>query len=631
MDRVDTIVYSVSALLQLAAIVFALRVSSDVKDRRPWLVMVAALLVMLGARLVAMKVPIQSREHINPFIATIISTLLLVALFAVRRVAWAERQSRMAAEKNAAERDESESRYRLLYDLSPDSKFVIASGRIAFVNKAALNMFGAKSAEEMIGRSPIDFIAPASRTSAEARIAHLLNVGGTVAPVYEDWLRLDGVVVPVESLAAAAAWRGAPGVQVILRDISERKRIEDEKTHLLASERAARSAAEHASQMKDQFLATVSHELRTPLTAIVGWSHLLQGNYDENDLKQGLATIERNARLQTRLIEDLLDMSRIISGKLRLDVQRLMPARIIEAAISSVRPAANAKGIDLQKVLDPGAGPVAADPGRLQQIVWNLLSNAIKFTPRGGKIQVMLGRVNSHIELTVADSGQGIPANFMPFLFNRFRQADATTTRKHGGLGIGLAIAKQLVDLHGGEIRAQSDGEGRGASFTVCLPLQAVQGEIDKIDSEQPLTSAAVAALNAVGDHLQGVTVLVVDDEADARDLIRRVLEAYKVEVLTAGSAAEALPILRSRKPDVLLSDIGMPEIDGYEFLRQVRLMSPENGGKIPAIALTAFARSEDRTRALMSGYQVHVSKPVEPSELLATVASVAGRAAQSS
>ncbi len=597
MDRVDTIVYSISAVLQLAAILFALRMSGEVNDRRPWLMLAAALLVMFAARLLALKVPLQTREHINPFIATTISLLLLISLFAIRKVAWAERMSRQAAVKSAAERDESEGRYRLLFDLSPDAKFVIADGKIAFVNKAAVKMFGAGRVEDMLGRSPVDFIAPRSRTGAQARMNRLLEEGGSVAAVYEDWLGVDGSTIPVESLAAAASWHGGRGVQIILRDISERKRAEDEKSRLLASERAARSAAEHANRMKDEFLATLSHELRTPLNAIVGWSQLLKAGYDEKDLEQGLATIERNARLQTRLIEDLLDMSRIISGKLRLDIQRVMPSKIIEAATESIRPAAQAKGINLEQILDPNAGPVAADPGRLQQIVWNLLSNAIKFTPKGGHIQVQLARVNSHVELSVADNGQGIAPQFMPYLFDRFRQADPSTTRRHGGLGIGLAITKQLVDLQGGEISAHSDGEGHGASFRVTLPLYVLRGEIDKGDGEFTRTTAAMDALNASRMSLQGLKILVVDDEQDARDLIKRMLEGCNASVITAGSAAEAMPILQSQKLDVLVSDIGMPEIDGYEFIKQVRSMPPEEGGKTPAIALTAFARSEDRTR----------------------------------
>ncbi|MGA2442480.1 MAG: ATP-binding protein [Tepidisphaeraceae bacterium] len=400
---------------------------------------------------------------------------------------------------------------------------------------------------------------------------------------------------------------------------------------MLASERAARSAAEHTSRMKDEFLATMSHELRTPLNAIVGWAHLLlQRNPDANDLQQGLSTIERNARVQTRLIEDLLDMSRIISGKLRLDMQRVLPVTIIEAAIDSLKPAADAKGVRLEKMLDPLAAPVAGDPGRLQQVVWNLLSNAIKFTPKGGRVQVILERVNSHVELTVADTGQGIAPEFLPFVFDRFRQGDSSTTRKQGGLGIGLAIAKQLVELHGGTIRATSPGNGQGSSFIVQLPLMVVHAQPGDAERLHPRAAAGIVPAAASRSQLQGVKVLVVDDEPDARELIKRVLEDCKAQVLTAGSAAEAMPILLQQKPDVLLSDIGMPQVDGYDFLRQVRAMTAQSGGKIPAIALTAFARSEDRTRALMSGYQVHVSKPVEPAELVATVASVMGRTGES-
>lgn len=570
--------------------------------------------------------PLEFRQHFAPFISTFISGLLLIALFAIRRVTFAERRSKLAAAQSATERDESEGRYRSLVKLSPDALFVNSDGRIAYVNAAAVKYFGARDASEILGRSPLDLTGGESRPAVETRFRELLAKGGSVPLANEGWLRMDGSVVPVESIAAVVPWRGGSAIQVILRDISERKRAEEERSQLLASERAARGAAERASRMKDEFLATLSHELRTPLNAIVGWSHLLlQGNNDADDLKRGLSTIERNARVQAQLIEDLLDMSRIISGKLRLDVQRVAPVIFVEAAIDSVRPAVEAKGIRLEKMLDPLAGPVAADPSRLQQVVWNLLSNAIKFTPKGAKIQVILERVNSHIELTVADTGQGIAPEFLPFVFDRFRQADASTTRKQGGLGIGLAIAKQLVELHGGSIRVTSLGEGQGSTFVVQLPLTVVHAQADEGEHLHP-RAARTAGVDGPRVQLQGVKVLVVDDEQDARELIKRILLESKAEVLTAGSAAEALPILQAQKPDVLLSDIGMPHVDGYDFLRQVRSMNVERGGRIPAIALTAFARSEDRTRALMSGYQVHVAKPVEPGELVATVASVVGR-----
>ena len=412
-------------------------------------------------------------------------------------------------------------------------------------------------------------------------------------------------------------------------DITEERNRAEEREALLKSEQSARAEAERASRMKDEFLATLSHELRTPLNAILGWSHLLRrdghNESDRDTLQEGLTVIERNARMQTQLIEDLLDMSRIISGKVRLDVQTVNPCAVIEAAIETVTPAAAAKGIRLQKVLDGSAGPISGDPNRLQQVVWNLLSNAIKFTPKGGRVQATLERVNSHIEITVTDTGNGIAPDFLPHVFERFRQADGSTTRRYGGLGLGLAIVKHLVELHGGNVRVKSPGEGQGSTFTVDLPLVVVHREHTEEKRVHPRTPQ-FSPLEENCTSLQGLKVLVVDDEPDARSLIKRLLEECKAVVFTAGSAAEALPIIERDQPDVLLSDIGMPETDGYEFLRQVRALGSERGGKLPAIALTAFARSEDRTRALLAGYLVHVAKPVEPHELIATVASVGGR-----
>ncbi|HVT27524.1 MAG TPA: PAS domain S-box protein [Lacipirellulaceae bacterium] len=401
------------------------------------------------------------------------------------------------------------------------------------------------------------------------------------------------------------------------------RRAAEERNHLLSAERAARSDAERINLMKDEFLATLSHELRTPLSAILGWSQVLSmGKVDEQELREGLEAIERNARAQTALIEDLLDMSRIISGKIRLDVQWTELAPIVEAAIESVRPSAQAKGILLRKILDPLAGPVAGDPTRLQQVVWNLLTNAIKFTPKGGKVDVMLERVDSHLEITVHDSGVGIKPEFLPMVFERFRQADASTTRTYGGLGLGLSIVKHLIELHGGAVRAKSPGEGQGATFIVSLPLAPFRsGEI----REHPTTSKP-GPIDCETVDLAGIKVLVVDDEPDARSLIHRVLTHCQAEVITAANVNEAMSLLKKHRPNVLISDIGMPEIDGYQFLRQVRQLPPDEGGRTPAIALTAFARSEDRTRAMMAGFQVHVAKPIEPQELLATVGSLIGR-----
>lgn len=399
----------------------------------------------------------------------------------------------------------------------------------------------------------------------------------------------------------------------------------EERKLLLERERAARAEAERTGELKDEFLATLSHELRTPLSAILGWSMILrQPGRGAEDLRQGLDTIERNARVQTQLIEDLLDMSRITSGKVRLDIQPVEPIVFIEAALDTVRPAADAKGIRIEKVLDSAAGPISGDPDRLQQVIWNLMSNAIKFTDKGGKVQVLLQRVNSHIEISVADTGIGIKPEFIPHVFDRFRQGDASTTRTHGGLGLGLAIVKNLVELHGGTVRVESAGEGRGTTFSVELPIIVVHrgGSAGRSHPKTPQTRPFEFAAS----ELAGLTVLVVDDEQDARHLIERVLADCGATVITAGSPTEALAILIAGNVDVLISDIGMPEVDGYEFLRRVRNLPEGRGRSLPAIALTAFARSEDRTRALRAGFRVHLAKPVEPAELVASVASLGGR-----
>ena len=401
----------------------------------------------------------------------------------------------------------------------------------------------------------------------------------------------------------------------------------EERQSLLDSERAARSAAERMSEMKDEFLATLSHELRTPLNAILGWSQVLRTrSRDHVDYLKGLETIERNARAQTHLIEDLMDMSRITSGKIRLDIQSLQPVAVVEAALETVTHAAEAKGIRFERLLDPAAGPISGDPGRLQQVVWNLLSNAIKFTPKGGKVQILLERVNSHVEITVADTGIGIRPEFVPHLFDRFRQADASTTRQYGGLGLGLSIVKNLVELHGGTVRVASPGEGHGTTVTLVLPVTVVHRSAGAGERVHP-TAPGTTTPGVIAAELAGVRVLVVDDRADARDLVKRVLEDCGAEVFTAATADEAVVLVETHRPDVLVSDIGMPDADGFELLRRVRVLGPGRGGQVPAIALTAFARSEDRTRALRAGFVVHLSKPVEPSELIATVASVSGRA----
>jgi len=388
------------------------------------------------------------------------------------------------------------------------------------------------------------------------------------------------------------------------------------------AERAARSELERIGVLKDQFLATLSHELRTPLNAIMGWAQILQA-MDGLDprVQQGLDTIYDSGRAQLQMIEDLLDMNRIVSGRLRLTVQSVDLPYVLERAVEAVRPSMEDKGLRFGKVIDPLAGPIQGDPNRLQQVVWNLLSNAVKFTPKGGKIDLVLRRARSHVEIVVNDSGIGIRAEFLPYVFDRFRQQDSSTTRSYGGLGIGLAIVKQLVELHGGTVRAASRGERLGATFVVALPLSAIQE-----DGASGPAGAERKPAWAAGDMLAGVKILVVDDAAESRELVRMVLAGAEAEVVTASSVDEALALLDAARPDVIVSDIGMPARDGYELMRVVRRLPAERGGNTPAVAMTAFARSEDRMRAMLAGFQVHVTKPIEPYELIVIVASLVGR-----
>ncbi|WP_447978523.1 response regulator [Candidatus Nitrospira bockiana] len=385
------------------------------------------------------------------------------------------------------------------------------------------------------------------------------------------------------------------------------------------------SDAQEANRLKDEFLATVSHELRTPLTAILGWAQMLQaGTLDPSTAQRALASIERNAKFQAHLIEDLLDISRISTGKLRLDVRPVELAPIIEAALDAVRPAADAKNIRLEKALDWKAGLVSGDPDRLQQVAWNLLSNAIKFTPREGRVWVALERHDSQVHLIVRDTGQGISPEFLPYTFELFRQADSSITRSHGGLGLGLAIVRHLVEMHGGSVQADSEGEGHGATFTVIFPIVGVR--VNQPDGREAVLggSASDGGRGCEIPELTGLHVLVVDDELETRDLLLEVLSKCGATVRGCGSAQEALGVLRQWPADVLISDIGMPGEDGYELIRRVRAMAPEQGGRIPAVALTAYARAEDRVRALSAGFQMHVAKPVEPIELATVVASFA-------
>jgi signal transduction histidine kinase/CheY-like chemotaxis protein len=409
---------------------------------------------------------------------------------------------------------------------------------------------------------------------------------------------------------------------VAVRDVTAQKQAEQEREMLLDSERAARAEAQRASRLKDEFLATLSHELRTPLTAILGWASILRKpDVRKEQIERGLAVIERNTRAQVELISDLLDVSRIVTGKLCLDVAAVEIDAVIDNALESVRHAAEAKGIQIKRAIGPSM-QIPADAGRLQQVVWNLLSNAIKFTPRGGRVEVSVATTPTHVEIAVADTGQGVAPEFLPHVFERFRQADASMARQHGGLGLGLAIVRHLVELHGGRVRAESEGAGKGARFVVELPVGA-NAEARAYEAPTPGEPPMAHPPAPRMPPLEGVKVLVVEDEADTRELVRILLEECKAEVVTAASGPAALEMLAHGAPDVLVSDIGMPGMDGYALIRAIRVERALAPSRLPAVALTAFARPEDKARALSAGYQSHLAKPVEPKELISTIASL--------
>jgi PAS domain S-box-containing protein len=391
---------------------------------------------------------------------------------------------------------------------------------------------------------------------------------------------------------------------------------------LLREAKASYEQVLEASRLKDEFLATLSHELRTPLNAIVGWARLLMdGGLSDADAVRAVETIHRNAAAQNQLIADMLDVSRIVSGKLRLDLREVDPTAVIGAAVDTVLPAAHAKDIALQTLVDPDAGPITGDPDRLQQVIWNLLANAIKFTPRGGRVLLRLEKPNSHIAITVEDTGPGVDPEFLPFVFDRFRQADSSSTRRQGGLGLGLAIVRHLVELHGGTVSAENRSDG-GAIFTIHLPRRAVSSALPP--GERHPAQDAGGAPTAIS--LEGVTVLAVDDKQDSLDLVSVVLERRGAHVFTSLSATQGLDMLKRERPDVVLADIEMPGLDGLTFIRKVRALPPGEGGRVPAAALTAYASSSDRTQALLAGFDMHVPKPVQPDELAAVVARLAGR-----
>jgi PAS domain S-box-containing protein len=534
---------------------------------------------------------------------------------------------RLGAEQALRHSQAESERQRRVYEAiltnTPDLAYVFdLDHRFIYANEVLLTMWG-RTWAEAIGKTCLELGYEAWHAARHDReidqvVATRQPVRGEVPFTGTFGRRVyEYIFVPV--LGAGGEVEAVAGTT---RDVTERKKAEADREALLASERTAREDAERASLVKEEFLAMLSHELRTPLNAIVGWTQVLRREVPTpQTLSQGLAVIDRNARMQAQLIADLLDMSLIMSGKMRIDPERVELRVVVESALESVRASAEAKAITIESVLSPIAAVVNGDPMRLQQVVWNLLSNAIKFTPVGGHVRITLSQVDSHVEITVRDTGKGIGPEFLPHVFERFRQAETSTAREHRGLGLGLAIVKQLIDVHGGRVQVDSDGEGTGSTFTVHLPIARSQGTHDGLGDHSP----AVHDLHVHYDppNLGGVTVLAVDDDPDARDLIGRLLRECGARVVLAGSTSEALTAMEHERLDVIVSDIAMPVRDGYAFMTAVRRM----GIRTPAVALSAFARTEDRRRSLQAGFQTHVSKPVEPAELVAIVAALAHKA----
>ncbi|HEY8459183.1 MAG TPA: PAS domain S-box protein [Blastocatellia bacterium] len=498
-------------------------------------------------------------------------------------------------------------------------------GIIRTWNPGAEKLYGYAEAEA-IGK-PVTMLIPPDRRDEETRILDRIRKGERISHYETVRRRKDGSDIDISLTASPIQGRDGKiiGLSKTARDITWRKRAEEERERILARESEARAEAEKANRLKDEFLATISHELRSPLNAILGWARLLRDpKVREEQLERALEIVERNAQAQTRLIEDLLDVSRITSGKMSIQMRPVVLNSTAQGAINDLRPAAEAKGMDLHLMADEDI-KIIGDADRLQQVVWNLLSNAIKFTPEGGRIEIELKRAGEWAELRVSDTGRGISPEFLPHVFDRFRQATGGDARARAGLGLGLAIVQYIVEAHGGTIMAQSEGIGKGATFICKFPVAGnKQRPVPAVEPRQPQVEGSARPEAGAEPSLKGIKVLVVDDDEDARNVLKAALNSYGAEVTTATGAPQALDALASEKMDVLVSDINMPEMDGYELIRRVRAMEPEKGGRIPAVALTAYARAEDRLRALQSGYQTHVPKPVEPSELEIVVATLA-------
>lgn len=539
-----------------------------------------------------------------------------------------------AGARRKAERRLREQSELLQVTLSSIGDAVIATdidGKVTFVNPTAADLTG-WTMPEAVGKS-LNEIFPIinedTRQTVESPFAAVVEKGVVVGLAnHTALINRDKKEIPVEDSGAPIKDADGQiiGVVIVFHDVSERRRVEKERARLLANEQSARAEAETAGRLKDEFLATVSHELRTPLSAILGWAAMLKtGKMDEATLRNALEVIERNARAQAEIIDDILDVSRIITGKLHIESEPVELAPIINLAVETLRPAALAKSIELEVALDDDGATVIGDLDRLQQIIWNLVSNALKFTPENGRIEISLKQVASHAEIKVSDDGAGISEKFLPYVFERFRQSDASTTRTHGGLGLGLSIVKNLVELHGGTITAESPGEGKGSTFTVRLPLADKHQLIfpPTTANESPTETREAKTISAADNapNLSGLRVLVVDDDADTLEILDIVLKRYGAAVQTAASAADAFEVFRQWKPDILISDLGMPVEDGFTFISKIRALSPDEGGNTPAAALTAYVAETDRLKALAAGYQLHIPKPIDPATLAATVA----------
>jgi PAS domain S-box-containing protein len=531
-------------------------------------------------------------------------------------------------ERQAAERtlEASEIRYRRLFEAAHDGILILntTTRRIIDVNPFMLKLLDYPR-EYFIGKELWEI---GIFRDKEANQSAMLDLQKNGSVRFEDLPLQDrnGHRHPVEIVANVYQEDEQPVIQCNIRDIGERVQFERQRETLLANEQASRLEAESANRSKDLFLATLSHEVRTPLNAILGWATILRSEKcSDADFHEGMEVIERNCKAQSQLIEDVLDVSRIVSGKMQLQIGRCELIQIINAAIEVVRPLADAKHIHFETDLDPAASRALCDPHRMRQVIWNLLANAVKFSAKGKVIRVTLTRQLSTAQIQVTDEGQGISPEFLPHVFDRFRQAESSTRRKHGGLGLGLSIVKHIVELHGGTVHAASAGEGRGAIFTVNLPMRVVQ--IEEAD-EKNVASEYRDVPVPESVRLDGLRVLVVDDEGDVRRILAKVLGETGAIVTTVGSVTEAMVLLETTHPHVLLSDIAMPDQDGYDLIRQVR-GAGHSVKELPAVALTAFAHKEDRLRALLAGFQVHVSKPIDPHELIAIIATLAGRTGQ--